>query len=182
MDNSNKIILDLCGGTGAWSKPYKDAGYDVRLIDMPSDVRLLEYHPDTHRQVYGILAAPPCTIFSYARQRYGLPTQDELLSSLSVVDACLRAVYVYKPQWWALENPRNKLRRYLGQPRMIFKQWWYEDGQEKPTCLYGNFNFPIFNPGKRTKPSTYKTKRQNADKKDAITPPGFAKAFYEANK
>lgn len=21
MDNSKKIILDLCGGTGAWSKP-----------------------------------------------------------------------------------------------------------------------------------------------------------------
>jgi len=24
-----KIILDLCGDTGAWSKPYADAGYDV---------------------------------------------------------------------------------------------------------------------------------------------------------
>ena len=23
--NNNKIILDLCGGTGAWSKPYQDA-------------------------------------------------------------------------------------------------------------------------------------------------------------
>ena len=28
----NKIILDLCGGTGAWSAPYKNHGYDVRLI------------------------------------------------------------------------------------------------------------------------------------------------------
>lgn len=27
MNNNNKIILDLCGGTGSWSKPYKDAGY-----------------------------------------------------------------------------------------------------------------------------------------------------------
>ena len=27
-----KIILDLCGGSGAWSAPYKAAGYDVRLI------------------------------------------------------------------------------------------------------------------------------------------------------
>ena len=23
--NKNKIILDLCGGTGAWSRPYKEA-------------------------------------------------------------------------------------------------------------------------------------------------------------
>jgi hypothetical protein len=35
LDNKDKIILDLCGGTGAWSKLYKDAGYDVRLITLP---------------------------------------------------------------------------------------------------------------------------------------------------
>ena len=28
-ENEDKIILDLCGGTGSWSKPYKEAGYDV---------------------------------------------------------------------------------------------------------------------------------------------------------
>ena len=28
--NEDKIILDLCGGTGSWSKPYKENGYDVR--------------------------------------------------------------------------------------------------------------------------------------------------------
>jgi len=175
----DKIILDLCGGTGSWSRPYRDAGYDVRLIDLPNDVRLLEFIPGM--RVYGILAAPPCTIFSYARQRYGLPTHEELLDATSIVDACLRTVIIYKPKWWALENPRNKLRRYLGTPRMIFKQWYFGDGQEKPTCLWGDFNYPKYNIGKRTKSSTYKTKRQNADKKSAITPAGFAKAFFEAN-
>ena len=178
--NEAKIILDLCGGTGAWSKPYRDAGYDVRLIDLPSDVRLLEF--DLKLKVHGILAAPPCTIFSYARQRYGLPTEDEILSALSIVDACLRAVIVYKPKWWALENPRNKLRRYLGPAPMTFEQWWFGDGQEKPTCIWGDYNLPFFVAGKRTKMSTYKTKKQNADSKDAITPRGFAKAFFEANK
>ncbi len=42
LNNQNKIILDLCGGTGAWSAPYKKAKYDVRLIDLPEDIRLLE--------------------------------------------------------------------------------------------------------------------------------------------
>jgi len=177
--NKDKIILDLCGGTGAWSRPYAKAGYDVRLIDLPNDIRLLEF--DDSLVVYGILAAPPCTVFSYARQRYGLPKQEELISALSVVDACLRFVSVYTPRFWALENPRNKLRRYLGNPKIIFKQWWFGDGQEKPTCLWGNFNMPIYDPGKRTKPSTFKTSTQNSHKKDAITPPGFAKAFFEAN-
>ena len=31
--NENKIILDLCGGTGAWSNPYKENGYDVNDPD-----------------------------------------------------------------------------------------------------------------------------------------------------
>jgi len=174
-----KIILDLCGGTGAWSKPYKNKGYDVKLIDLPKDIRLFEF--DENLDVHGILMAPPCTIFSYARQRYGLPTREELLDAMSIVDACLRMVLIYNPQWWALENPRNKLRKYLGQPKIIFKQWWFGDGQEKPTCIWGDFTSPFFAPGKRIKPSTFKTKKQTADKKDAITPTGFAKAFFEAN-
>ena len=58
-----KIILDLCGGSGAWSLPYKEAGYDVRLITLPdNDVK--NYDPPDN--VYGVLAAPPCTKFSKA--------------------------------------------------------------------------------------------------------------------
>lgn len=35
--NKDKIILDLCGGTGAWSRPYTEAGYDVRIITLPEE-------------------------------------------------------------------------------------------------------------------------------------------------
>jgi hypothetical protein len=41
--NSDKIILDLCGGTGAWSKPYKDASYTVINITLP-EYDINEYH------------------------------------------------------------------------------------------------------------------------------------------
>jgi ubiquinone/menaquinone biosynthesis C-methylase UbiE len=35
-----KIILDLCGGSGAWSLFYKNAGYNVILITLPDfDIR-----------------------------------------------------------------------------------------------------------------------------------------------
>ena len=51
IKNKDKIILDLCGGTGAWSRPYKEAGYDVRNITLPDyDVRI--YNPPEN--VYGI--------------------------------------------------------------------------------------------------------------------------------
>lgn len=79
--NKDKIILDLCGGTGSWSKPYKDAGYLVFTITLPEyDILLTEFVGTTIRfigkdkqcltvrksEVYGILAAPPCTKFSRA--------------------------------------------------------------------------------------------------------------------
>lgn len=51
-----KIILDLCGGTGSWSRYYSLAGYDVRNITLP-DFDVLTYEPPEN--VYGILAAPP---------------------------------------------------------------------------------------------------------------------------
>lgn len=174
----HRVILDLCGGTGSWSRPYAEAGYDVRVVDLPQDVRLLRF--DRTLRPHGILCAPPCTVFSYARNRYE-PTAAELIAALSVVDACLRAVGIYNPMWWALENPRNKLRRYLGRPLLTFSQWEYGDAAEKPTCIWGNFNAPMFRVGKRTKPSTFGTKRANASPVDAVTPPGFSRAFFEAN-
>lgn len=64
MKNSDKVILDLCGGTGAWSRPYLDAGYDVRVITIPK-YAVRTYTPPEN--VYGVLCAPPCTMFSMAR-------------------------------------------------------------------------------------------------------------------
>ena len=132
------LILDLCGGTGAWSQPYREAGYCVELIDILNgrDVRLVQ----RMRGVHGILAAPVCTVQSYARNRYP-PTDAELLASLSVVDASLRVVFAHRQylKWWALENPRNKLRRYLGPARLEFYQWEYGDAGHKPTCIWGEF-------------------------------------------
>jgi len=66
-ENRNKIILDLCGGTGAWSKHYKDAGYEVRNITLPEyditdeeTVRLL----CNEKNIYGILFATDCTCWA----------------------------------------------------------------------------------------------------------------------
>ena len=88
MDNSDKIILDLCGGTGAWSKPYKDNGYNVKVITLPNnDVKT--YNPPDH--VYGILAAPPCTEFSFARTNAKKPRRFEL--GMWVVEYCLKIIW-----------------------------------------------------------------------------------------
>ena len=170
-----KLILDLCAGSGAWSEPYFKAGYDVVRVDLPTDVRLFQ-----PVKAHGVLAAPPCTVFSHARHRYP-PTDAELREALSVVDACVRLAVACHPVWWALENPLAHLRRYLGRPDWVFRQWQYGDPGEKPTALWGRFNPPMYLVGQPTKPSTWGTKKQNAEPWDAVTPPLFAQAFFEAN-
>jgi len=139
---ADRVILDLCGGTGAWSKPYKEAGYDVRNITLPKyDVRT--YNPPDN--VWGILAAPPCTEFSKARQknRHMLKAPErDLEAGMEIVRHCQRIISVAHPRWWALENPVGLLRRFLGKPTFTFHPWQYGDPWTKHTDIWGDFNPP----------------------------------------
>ncbi len=180
----NRIILDLCGGSGAWSKYYKEAGYDVRLIDLSDDVRLIEKADYT---VYGILAAPPCTHFSGSGARWWKEKGTEaLLDGLSISDACLRAVVIYSPVFWCLENPVGRLTKYLGKPVMYFNPCDYGDPYTKKTALWGNFNVPKLNKvepvSQKNNPIWNMSPGNDRGKLRSITPPGFAKAFFEANQ
>ena len=38
-------IISLCGGTGAWEKPYKKAGYEIELVEIKHGVDVKTYHP-----------------------------------------------------------------------------------------------------------------------------------------
>ena len=133
--NNKKIILDLCGGTGSWSKPYKDAGYDVRVITLP-EYDVLTYIPP--KNVYGILAAPPCTMFSMARTNAKTPR--DLEGAMSTVYHCLRIIWEaqYKGKrlkFWALENPKGRLRWFLGRPVLSFNPYDFGDAYKKPTDI-----------------------------------------------
>lgn len=184
--NEAKLILDLCGGSGSWSQPYRDARYDVRLYDIKTghDVRLL-HRPES--AVYGILAAPPCTVFagSGAKWRELRPTT-EVLEGLSVVDACLRFVVACAPRFWALENPVGWLDDYLGPPVMYFDPCDYGDPYTKRTCLWGKFNQPQPAPVEPTEGSkmylSYGGRSEKTKTMRSVTPPGFARAFFEANQ
>lgn len=150
--NDKKIILDLCGGTGSWSRPYKEAGYDVRVVTVPeNDVRTFKL-PD--EPIYGILAAPPCTMFSDARTNAKTPR--DLKGGMEVVQACLNLIYEcqyktisdqqkYPPlKFWALENPwYGRLKWFLGKPVMTFDPWEFGDEYKKRTALWGYFNEPV---------------------------------------
>ena len=196
----SKIILDLCGGTGAWGKPYRDAGYDVHVITLPVfDVKT--YEPPEN--VHGILAAPPCTMFSMARTVAKTPR--DLKGAMEIVQACLRIIWECQYNgkrlaWWAMENPKARLRWFMGLPAMTFNPFDFGDAYRKPTDLWGNFNTELKKTPVPLDPMQDKQSRLNLQHllpipldyvRDpnmspraiarSIIHPGFARAFFLAN-
>lgn len=219
-------IISLCSGTGAWEKPYKDAGWKVYPVTLPENDVLTWELPD--EPIDGILAAPPCTMFSDARTKAKTPR--DLRGGMETVNACLRIIWEaqyrtssdqqkYPPlSFWALENPwYGRLKWFLGHPAFVFDPWEFGDAYKKKTALWGYFNLPkkthttISNVMAKEQIEAHKTNSQKLPKPDmllmpelkhlkgvdnadywkqiklrqtlrSITPQGFAKAFYEANK
>ena len=175
-------ILELCSGTGSWGEPYERAGYDVMSFDLENDVRLIEFASPP--PVRGVLAAPPCTHLCVSGARWWEEKGDEaLLEALSVVDACMRLVWLLKPKWWALENPVGRLNTYLGDPVYSFQPSDFGDPYHKKTMLWGEFNHPRKNPVEPTNKDYIHKLPPSEDRARlrSITPPGFAQAFFEAN-
>lgn len=215
-----KIILDLCGGTGSWSKPYKEAGYDVRVITLPEyDITWTTFLPDYiefngtgHQmlipleEVYGVLAAPPCTMFSIARTTALTPR--DLEKGMETVEKCMEIIWhirkTHKLTFWALENPRGLLRQFLGKPALTFQPNEFGDMHTKNTDIWGYFKMPtkLKNPvvipdrirmslakNNRilpTLPEGYTAHKFTGERSQAarraMTPPGFATAFFKANQ
>lgn len=208
---ATKVILDLCGGTGAWSHPYAEAGYDVRVITLPEQDVLTYEPPDG---VYGILAAPPCTMFSFARTN--AKQLRDLVAGMETVKACLHIIWTCQSRltsdtqkvpplkFWAIENPKAMLAWFLGKPVFEFHPYEFGDGYKKRTALWGCFNLPHKRPVPMTaemvelcktnsrplpKFDALKTKEIHGEyygvydrsTRRAITPAGFARAFFEAN-
>lgn len=193
-----KVVLSLCDYSGVWSAPYRRDGYEVICVDLKNgqDVRLMKYFK---RQVHGILAAPPCTDFAVSGARWwkdkGAP-----LDGLALVDACLRAVAIYRPVWWALENPVGRLINWIGPASWSFHPYEFagyaddsaSDAYTKKTLIWGNANRPAPRP---VTPVMYERggkkgswmwanlggKSERTKELRSQTPRGFAEAFRMAN-
>lgn len=206
-----KVIISLFDYSGNWGHYYAQdpdfwvdcwdiAGGGPDIIDYAFQDTTLGYDPDLV-DIYGILAAPPCTAYASSGARWWkgkdhdpfdcpsrkcpCKTFTEHMDTMAVVTMAL--VEILKPRgFWAIENPVGRFgsRMGLGSPRLIFDPCDYGDPYTKKTCLWGEFNADL----PRTPVDQIEGSRMHkigqSKKRNRIrstTPLGFARAFYLAN-
>ncbi len=190
--NSDRVVLSLFDVSGEWSKPWRDAGYDVRTFDIKTGQDIREFSPDfladelgIPSQVHVVLAAPPCTDFSGAGSRTW-PAKDadgRTEASVELIRQTLSTVDYFKPGVWAMENPVGRLRGMLGEdPNLIFQPHHYGDPYTKRTLLWGDFDPDMpqanVNPSEGSRTANLSGTDQYGR---SVTPEGFAHAFFMQN-
>lgn len=184
-------IISLFDYSGNWSNPYKEAGFDVFRVDIKLEIDVLSVvKEDFPSNVYGILAAPPCTDFAGSGAQYwkAKDADGRTEASLALIDKTLEIVSWYPDlKFWVLENPvgrLQKLRPQLGKP-WYFQPHWYGDPWTKKTGLYGNFNKNLPRVDVEPDPNSWIMKLGGKSERTkelrSMTPPGFAMAFFLAN-
>lgn len=196
-ENGGKTILSLFDYTGHWGQPYADAGYNVIPLDIQNghDITKLsnEYLSEElgiEGEIWGILAACPCTDFasSGARHFKAKDADGRTEASKDLVIATLDLIETLDPVMWVLENPMGRIQRLTGLPkaRMKFDPWVYGDAYTKETYLFGKFNtdlpqIPVDPVMKSIMHKKYGGKSLKTKNARSATPRGFAAAFFQAN-
>lgn len=146
MRMKKRTILHLCADTGSDTWPYRnDPRYEV--ITVGSDIGVENYSPD--RPIHGVVANPPCTEFSRAREdnrvKHAPQASADHGAGMVLVDHCIRIIEECDESlaWWVIENPATgALRNYMGAPDYSYEPWWYGSSWSKRTGLWGDFNVP----------------------------------------
>lgn len=202
-----KKILSLFDHTGAWSKPYADAGYQVftldiqgganrfgafDLCDFESCADLFEFLDDYDMHaVDGILAAVPCTDFSASGARWwkGKDATGDTAHSVSLARLTLEIIETLRPAWWAIENPVGRLPKLVPELKpfgpVYFQPYEFGDPYTKKTGLWGEFNTNLTkNPVEPTEGSKMWKIPPGPERANlrSATPQGFAESFFKANQ
>jgi hypothetical protein len=112
------------------------------------DFDVCAYQPPTEN-VYGILAAPPCTKFSRACWQIPVAKRD-FVTGMKCVRACMDIIWRVQEcgaqlKFWALENPDGHLTKFMGYPVFSFQPWMFGETDfraTKRTMLWGYFKSP----------------------------------------
>jgi len=185
-----KIVLSLFDYSGIWSKPYLDNGYEVIKIDIKNGIDLLKWNYKILPKVDILLIAMPCTDYALSgAKHFARKDADGTTEKSQILSRRVKEILDYfNPDIWCLENPMSrihKLNPWIGEVKFKFNPYDFGDGCQKMTWLWGKFNNPVKNPGNNQGSWMYTNlggKSERTKELRSNTHPGFAKAFYKANK
>lgn len=192
-ENGSRTILSLFDTTGNWSQPWVRAGYNVIQMDIQNGVDINALSIDALADagiddVYGILAACPCTDFSNSGARWWTQKDEAGITaqSIELVQQTLRLVEYLQPAFWVIENPNGRIQKLNNLPdwRLSFDPHHFGDPYTKRTVLFGHFNqdLPTANVDPVEGSRIHKLSGQGNGKHErSVTPLGFAYAFFMAN-
>jgi hypothetical protein len=127
-----KTVLSLFDFTGAWARPFEDAGWNVLQVDIKHGDDVREFSARWLIEnvcqgflVDGVVASPPCTDFARSGARHWAEKDADgrTAASVHLVYQTLRTIDFLRPDFWAIENPIGRIGRLvpeLGTPRCIF--------------------------------------------------------------
>lgn len=197
-------VLSLCDRTGNMVQPWAAAGFECFCVDTrhpPGEQRrgnitfigadLREWLPPPRRYAIAF-AFPPCTNLAVSGARwFRTKGIGGLTEALELVEAC-RRVCEWTGAPWMIENPVSTLASYWREPDFTFHPHQFggwpggeRDDYGKRTCLWtgGGFRLPQQRPIPEFRPLYIHNLPPSDERGDlrSITPPGFARAVFEAN-
>lgn len=197
------VVVSLCDRTGNMVKPWAEAGYECWCVDIQHSIRRdgregninfvwgdanTWLPPQEIRGRIAILFAfPPCTNTSLSGARdFQKKGSAMLRHAVELFENCEKAgAWAGVP--YMVENPASVISTHYRKPDYKFQPWQYGDLWQKETWLWTGNEFRMPRPIHAMKPEGVTQKiwqmPPSDDRADlrAETPPGFARAVFEAN-
>lgn len=200
-------VISLCDRTGIMVRPWAEAGCECWCVDMQhsirrervetvgaglihftwGDARSWRLPVEARGRVVIGFGFTPCTHLSSSGARDHKTKAGWLLSDAVQLFDSVEVAFSYGGFPYMLENPIGRLSTHRRKPDYKFQPWQYGDPWFKNTCLWTGNGFIIPPPIHSVPPDGTTEKiwlMGPSDERDDLrseTPPGFAKAVFNAN-
>lgn len=184
-----KLCIDLCSGLGGMSQAFVNAGWEVVTVDnepkfkptlctnilstCKQEIQCFCKEELSSYEKIVIVASPPCERFSFGNRMF---PKKGVRKALEIVGAVFELIAEIRPHYWIVENPKGRLRWFIGNPTSSVNLSDYGYIYKKPTDLWHNLAFPLID---SEKPYDKTWLRRNPTVR-ALMPLGLSEAILKA--